>query len=134
MARNSNSTRGHRPGGGIASRQHVAKPVRTGQRAEAINEKGVAQIGSSMGNHATDGRRAVNPVEKVRGAPRPAGGPSGVPLGNAVAGNVGKGGVGTGRTLYGQSGTNQVHGKVAGSPKPWGADILSQFGPESKPR
>src|SRR5262249_32267872 len=70
MARNSKANAGHRPGGGIASRQHVEKPVRTGQRAEAISEKGTSQIGSAMGNHATDGRRAVNPVERVRGQQR----------------------------------------------------------------
>jgi hypothetical protein len=126
MARN--STSGHRPGGGIASNKRVEKPVRAGVRSEAINEKGVAQIGSSLGNHATDGRRSINPVEKLRGAQRPAGGPGGVPLGNAVAGNVGKGGPGAGRTLYGQSGVQRQYGS-GGPEKPSGRPILEDFGP-----
>jgi hypothetical protein len=43
-----------------------------------------------------------------------------VPFGNEVALNVGKGGCGTGRTLYGQAGTQGTHGDVAGSPCPQG--------------
>jgi hypothetical protein len=35
-----------------------------------------------------------------------------VPFGNEVALNVGKGGCGTGRTLYGQSGVQGVHGSA----------------------
>jgi hypothetical protein len=52
-----------------------------------------------------------------------------VPFGNAVALNVGKGGPGTGRTIY-QRGTQGQQGEVAGSPRPQGRDILSSFGPD----
>ena len=52
-------------------------------------------------------------------------------LGNEVALNVGSGGPGAGRTLYGQSGTNAQHGPVAGKPAPAGKDILNNFGPDS---
>ena len=41
-------------------------------------------------------------------------------LGNEVALNVGGGGPGAGRTLYGQSGVQGQHGPVAGSTKPAG--------------
>jgi hypothetical protein len=53
------------------------------------------------------------------------------PYGNAVALNVGKGGPGTGRDVH-HCGSQGVHGGVAGSPKPQGRPILSQYGPESK--
>jgi hypothetical protein len=36
-----------------------------------------------------------------------------VPFGNAVALNVGKGGCGTGRTIYGQAGSQGTHGTPA---------------------
>ena len=82
-------------GGGINSNKRVEKPVRTGQRAEEVRHQGVSQIGQQMGNKITDRRGTVSgSVEKVRGELRPAGTPGSVPLGNAVAGNVGKGGPG----------------------------------------
>jgi hypothetical protein len=100
----------NRISGGVGSRNNVEKPVRVGDRARAVNVRSVSQIGSSMGNHITESGRKGNPVEKLYGAKQPAGGPGGVPLGNAVALNVGKGGCGTGRNLYGQSGVQGVHG------------------------
>jgi hypothetical protein len=58
-----------------------------------------------------------------------------VKLGNEVALNVGPGGCGTGRTLYGQSSSQGQHGPVAGNPKPAGRPILSEYGPDyHKPR
>jgi hypothetical protein len=110
--RNSGSG-GHRPGGGLASNKRKEVAVRYGQRAEEVRHQGVAQIGSSIGNHVTDKRGTVGRgVEKVRGELRPAGGPSGIPLGNQIAGNVGKGAPGAGRNLYGKSGTNQQYGEA----------------------
>jgi hypothetical protein len=98
-------------GGGINSRQRVEKPVKYGVNARAINERGVSQIGQSMGNHITEGRRKVDgAVEKVRGELRPAGGPGGIKLGNELAGNVGKGGPGVGREVM-RSGAQGVHGQ-----------------------
>jgi len=89
----------------------------------------VSQIGSSLGNHATEAsgklRNAVEPVHV--GA---MGGMGSVPLGNAKALDVGKGGAGTGRVIYG-SGTNKTYGPVAGTSRPQGRDILNDFGPDS---
>src|SRR6516165_8250409 len=114
---------GHRPGGGIASRQRVEKPVKVGAAARVMRPQGVSQIGSSIGNRVTNsGRTLSGAVEPVRGKALPAG--LSVPLGNQVALNVGRGGPGAGRVLYGKSGTNQQHGPVAGSPKPQGREIL----------
>jgi hypothetical protein len=46
------SRSGHRPGGGIASKQHVSKPVRTGAQRERIRVAGIAQLGQKQGNKA----------------------------------------------------------------------------------
>jgi hypothetical protein len=74
----------------------------------------VSQIGSSLGNKsATEGRRKVNPVETMYQGRKPFGQPGGVVLGNEKALDVGKGGPGTGRKLYGQSGSNQTYGSPA---------------------
>jgi hypothetical protein len=117
-------------GGGPGSRVVKQQQVRTGRPAGEMRPAGVSQIGASMGNHATDsGKTLRGAVEAVRGSKVPAGGS--VPLGNQTALNAGQG-AGAGRTVM-RSGSQQQHGPVAGSPKPQGADILSSFGPESKP-
>jgi hypothetical protein len=53
-------------------------------------------------------------------------------LGNQVAGNVGGGGPGKGRVLYGQSGLQGQHGAPApGNPRPVPSEhIISSFGPD----
>jgi hypothetical protein len=108
-------------GGGIGMNKNVSPGVRTGMRAREINPRGVSQIGSSMGNHATDRSKTLRgAVEPVRGALKPSGKPGGIELGNSVALNVGKGGVGTGRNLYGQCGSQQQYGPLSGSTKPQG--------------
>ena len=110
-----------RSGGGIAGKNVTRQGVRTGQPAREMRPRGVSQLGSAMGDHATDsGKILRKSVEPVRGALRPVGGPGGVPLGNQKALDVGKGGVGTGRVLYGQCGTQGQRGPVAGSPRPAG--------------
>jgi hypothetical protein len=68
-------------GGGIRSWQLTERPVRTGERGRAINERAVSQIGQSLGNKVQDSRRSINPAETLKGSPRPAGGVGGVPLG-----------------------------------------------------
>jgi hypothetical protein len=104
-------------GGGIGMNKNVSPGVRTGLRARAISERGVAQIGSSIGNHSTDKAKILTKgVEPVRGPLKPAGKPGGIELGNSVALNVGKGGCGTGRTLYGSCGTQSQYGPAAGAP------------------
>ena len=100
---------GHRPGGGIASRQHVEKPVRTGSGSKGISEGWVGQKGQMQGNHITDDKNTRYTGEKKFTGQnfQP------VKFGNEVALNVGKGGCGTGRTLYGQAGSQGTHGPVA---------------------
>jgi hypothetical protein len=108
------SRSGHKPAGGIASRQHVEKPVKTGAGAKAAHLGGVSQLGNKIGNHITN-KSATN----FRGDPLFAGpGYNPTKYGNAVALNVGKGGPGTGRTTY-ASGSQDCHGTPAqGSPRP----------------
>ena len=60
-------------GGGLGSKNVRGVGVRTGQSREGIRERGVSQIGSSMGNHATaSGKMLRKAVEPVRGGPMPA--------------------------------------------------------------
>jgi len=113
--------KGNRPAGGIGSRVVTTKPIRFGESAREIRPKGVSQIGSSMGNHATDrGRTFKGAIEPVRGNLKPPGSPGTVPLGNEVATNVGRGGPGTGRTVYATGGQG-MHGRPdPGQPRPAG--------------
>jgi hypothetical protein len=94
-------------GGGYGSRPHVEKPVKTGTGSKSARPAGVAQIGTSIGDHITNkdstgyrGERLHNPERNFQP----------VPFGNSVALNVGTGGCGTGRTLYGQAGSQGTHG------------------------
>jgi hypothetical protein len=55
-------------GGGIHSREVVRKPVKVGAAAREMRPAGVSQIGSSMGNRATNGGRTLpGSVEAVQG-------------------------------------------------------------------
>jgi hypothetical protein len=106
-------------GGGIKSNKLVRPSVRTGRRAEAINERGVAQFGTARGNHATERAKLLKgDVEKVRGAERKAGQPGSVPLGNAVAAST-VAGPGGSRTVS-HCGSQGQFGPVAGAPRPQG--------------
>ena len=113
---------GHRPGGGIASKQHVSVSVRTGSGSKSARLAGVSQIGYAVGDHSTNrpgssgyrGEKLHSPERNFQP----------VPFGNEVALNVKGGGPGAGRKLYGQSGTQGQHGPVAGTPRPQGRDIL----------
>jgi hypothetical protein len=103
-------------GGGYHSRQHVEKSVKTGTGSRGTHPGGVAQLGQHVGDHTTNrpgssGYRG-EPLHQDRSF-QP------VKFGNEVALNVGKGGCGTGRTLYGQSGSQGTHGSVnPGNPPP----------------
>ena len=104
-------------GGGYGSRPHVEKPVKTGSGSRGTHPGGVAQLGQHVGDHTTNrpgssGYRG-EPLHQDRSF-QP------VKFGNELATNVGKGGPGAGRTLYGQSGQQGQHGPVAGSPRPQG--------------
>ncbi len=116
-----------RTGGGIHSKQVHRQGMHTGRPRHGKNPRAVSQIGASLGNHVTEHLHMLskNKVVEKMGAGR--GTPS--ELGNSVALNVGAGGPGKGRAVYG-SGTQQTHGHVAGNPRPAGRDILAGFGPE----
>jgi hypothetical protein len=119
-----------RSGGGITSKNVVRKPVKTGERARKFHEAGVAQIGTSRGDHSTEsGRRLRGDVEKVRGELKPAGGPGGVKLGNEVAKTT-VCGPGGSRQVYAQ-GTQSMHGPANPGNPPERRPILSEFGPDS---
>ncbi len=110
-------------GGGHGSRVVTERPVRTGKAAIKYSVKGTSQIGQSLGNHVTDRRQVVNPVEPVRAGGF---GPLGsVELGNANAQSCPKG-PGGGRTVY-RSGTQSAPTARA---IPAGRPILSDFGPD----
>jgi hypothetical protein len=96
---------------GSQSRNVTERPVRVGNRSDKTNPRAVSQIGQALGNKsATGSDKKVNPVENVYAGRLPAGGPGGIALGNAKALDVGKGGAGAGRNLYGQSGSNKTYG------------------------
>jgi hypothetical protein len=102
-------------GGGYGSRPHVEKSVRTGTGSRGTHPGGVAQLGQHVGDKATHGNSKGT---GYRGEPlhnnrsfQP------VKFGNEVALNVGKGGCGTGRTIY--SSGSQSHGATnPGNPRP----------------
>jgi hypothetical protein len=102
-----------RAGGGIRSRQLVEPGVRTGQARREINPKAVSQIGSSMGNRATDSRRTVNSAENLVGQRRIAS----PPLGNELAART-QARPGGSRDVS-KSGSQSTHGAVnPGQPRP----------------
>ena len=107
-------------GGGPAMNKNVKVGVKSGGPSKATSPAAADGIGQTV----------AFTKERVDGGGR--GSRSTVPLGNAKALDIGKGGVGTGRTLYGQCGSQGHHGPVAGTPRPPSRDILSDYGPESK--
>jgi hypothetical protein len=99
-------TKGHKPAGGPKSKNVTEPRVRTGSGSKGISEGWVSQRGNKVGNHITDDKNTG-----YRGEPKFTGKNfQPVKFGNEVALNVGKGGCGTGRTLYGQSGSQGTHG------------------------
>lgn len=102
---------GNKKGGGLGSKVHKEVGNRFGAKASNLNPRAVSQIGQSVGNKATDsgGKTVSKASEVMRRGALPAA--LSVPLGNELAA---KGlGVGGGRKLYGQSGSNQTYGKPA---------------------
>ena len=103
---------GHRPAGGLHSKQTVHKPQpKVEPRAKAINPEAVAQIGISS-------FLGKEPIYEGRGFNAPVG-----PTNTLVSGPGG------GRTIY-KSGSQ--HGMGPAREMPEGKDILSEYGPESK--
>ena len=105
-------------GGGYGSRPHVEKPVKAGTGPRSARPAGVSQLGQMQGDHSTahGGAPTGYKGERLHHDNRTF---QPVPFGNEVALNVGKGGCGTGRTLYGQAGSQGTHGATnPGSPRP----------------
>jgi hypothetical protein len=120
------------PAGGPSSRSLTPKVTTYfgGQPSQRVNPGGADQQGQAMGNHSTDNGRVLrNPATPLSAGAF--GGPGSTKLGNEVALNVGGGGVGTGRTLYGQSGTQSQHGAVNPGKPTSARDILGDFGSDS---
>jgi hypothetical protein len=102
-------------GGGIGMNKNVQPPVRTGSGSRGTRPGGAASIGQSYGSHITNkddtGYRGPKFHDDRSFQP--------VKFGNELALNVGKGGCGTGRTLYGQAGSQGTHGATnPGQPRP----------------
>lgn len=121
--------------GGPRSRA-LGKPTQyfVGQPSQRAAPGGADQLGQQMSNHVTGEMGGRSTKLPNPATPMIAGSMAGVgatKLGNEVALNVGGGGPGAGRTLYGQSGVQGQHGPVAGSTKPQGREILRDFGPDS---
>jgi hypothetical protein len=110
-------SKGHKPAGGIKSRQITEKPVRTGVGARGLSKKWVSQIGASQGNHVGGIEGGGRELKGVRANPYK--GPSMNPakFGNEIALNVGKGGPGKGREVF-KSGSQ--HGLQSPKPRPSG--------------
>src|SRR5215469_10651804 len=79
----------HKPAGGIASKNIVHKPVRTGPGARAVNKAWPAQVGISRGNRvqggAEDGGGHTLPLSGIRAEPYKGPSFNPIPQGNAVA-------------------------------------------------
>jgi hypothetical protein len=101
-----------RSGGGATSNKvkNVREASRERPRVRAANVSAVSDWGAHRGSHSTDRGDGRFKNERLYDA-----GPSFSPVkfGNELATNVGKGGPGTGRTLYGQAGTQCMTGKPA---------------------
>jgi hypothetical protein len=108
-------------GGGYGSRPHTEQSVRTGTGSRGTRPGGAESIGKIYGDHVTNkdntGYRGPKFHDDKSFQP--------VKFGNEVALNVGKGGCGTGRTLYGQAGSQGTHGTPAGTQRPAGRGILN---------
>jgi hypothetical protein len=111
-------------GGGITSRNVVRPGVRTGSPATGYNPGRVGQIGAALGDHSEYGRVHGDPREAPHTA-RPHA--AEMRLGNEVATNVGKGGPGTGRTVY-RTGQQGTHGKAVAGTAPARKSIFPGFG------
>lgn len=113
MKRSSSSSQGAK------SKNVRAVGVRTGQTARKINEKGVSQIGTNRSNHATDHSKTLTrDQEPLRFGHKPMGSPGTVELGNecSLQSAGSKANPGSGRTVYGQSGSQSSYSGQAMPP------------------
>jgi hypothetical protein len=98
-------------GGGAGMNKVVSPGYKVGQSAKAKNVKAVSQVGQSLGNHVTDRRQVVNPIEQpgydpIRGVGQ-------VPLGNETSKQLSgaNAGPGKGRDVM-PCGAQGQHGSV----------------------
>ena len=99
---------------------------KTEPRANAYNPGGVAQYGQMQGSHITHEKES-----SYRGDPERSG--RGYEPPGMISDPVKAVGVGGGRTNYGQSGSQGMHGQPAqGNAPAKNTDILRQFGPDYK--
>ena len=103
-------------GGGITMSKNVSPPVKTGSPSKATSPCAASQLGAST----------AYKKETVEVGPAYH---SGVKLGNEKALDVGKGGVGTGRTVM-RSGSQNQWGAPDRCNSPPAKEILSEYGPE----
>jgi len=114
-------------GGGIRSNKLVNVGVKTGPAStNVVSPRGVSQYGyatgsriSSTGSYTTE-NTSLPVVERKAGESV---------LGHVKALDVGKGGPGTGRTIY-KSGYQSLHGAPVKGSTPKARDILGEFGRE----
>ena len=113
-------------GGGISSRVVKQVDIKSGSpNLTAYSPRGVSQIGAAQGSRLD---RAGSFTTRNSALPYSDGQRKDfVPLGNALTNNVGRGGPGSGRTLYGQGGTQQQHGPATGPAPVQGRDIFREF-------
>jgi hypothetical protein len=117
-------------GGGINSNKRVEVGVRTGSRtADKISPGGVSQFGSGVGDRPRPGggHTGQNTAQPVFVGTKP----QAAMLGNAKATDVGKGGPGSGRTIY-RTGYQCQHGTPVQGSSPARRDILSEYGPDKR--
>ena len=116
-------------GGGINSRVVKQVDIKSGSpNLTAYSPRGVSQIGAAQGSRLD---RAGSFTTRNSALPYSDGQKRDfVPLGNSLTNNVGPGGPGSGRVLYGQGGTQQMHGAPVQGSSPKPVDLLSQFGSE----
>ena len=96
-------------GRGLNKLKEKREATREPTRVRGVNVVAVSQQGAMQGNHAME--KGDMPFKREPLYAGPSFQP--VPLGNTLTNNVGKGGPGAGRTLYGQAGTQCMTGKPA---------------------
>src|SRR5262249_44527299 len=119
----------HQPGGGPSSKNVVRPNVRTGSGSHSTRPAGTNKLGNKQGSHVTRGQESSYRSEPLHG-----GRTLPTKFGNEVALNVGKGGCGTGRTIYSsgsQSGSGGHGPSNPGNPRPTPSrHIIENYGPD----
>ena len=103
-------------GGPLMNKNVKVTPTGGSPNTRKVSVSGAAHIGRSVGNHAEGGKTLQRNDPPLYQPAKAATG-----MGNEIAKNVGRGGVGTGRINHGPSGSQGTHGNVnPGIPTPGG--------------